>query len=332
MAKYRGALLLLVLLAGATLTGAFGSDYQISFGLYLCVSVALAYSWNLLSGYTGYISFGHVSFFAIGQYAAGLLILTYGLPWLPASLIGGLIAAGFALPLGWVMLRLQGPYFSIGMLAVAGALTALCEEWDSLTHGSRGLYLPPNTDLHGVYWAAVGLLVLVMGITYRLENSRFGMRLLAIREDETAAEALGIRTARDKLVAFTLSAFFPGVLGGIWGWNLSYISPESAFSTNVELTMVVMVLFGGLGTFWGPLLGGLSLGGLSEFLWSRLPFAHLGIFGLSIIAMVLFMPRGIVPILVKRGILPASRRLSTDMADRIRSLYRVSPLEGGEDR
>jgi branched-chain amino acid transport system permease protein len=237
--------------------------------------VGLAYAWNIISGYTGYLSFGQVTFFGIGAYTAALLIIRLHVAWPLASLAGGVMAAAVAVPLGWTMLRLRGPYFAIGMLGLSRIAEKLAFAWEPVTDGGRGLYLPPVLDLRTIYWAVALVLGALMALTWLLDNSRFGLRLLAIREDEAGADNLGVNTTLVKLEAFVLSGFFPGVLGGIYAWHVSYIDPVTAFSTQVDLTAITAVLLGGPGTLWGPLLGGVTLSLVAEFLWARFPFLHL---------------------------------------------------------
>lgn len=172
-----------------------GNDYQITFVTHTALFIGLAYSWNLLSGYTGYLSFGHMAFVGIGQYTAALLVLRSDMPWLAAIAVAGLVAAATAIPLGWLMLRFRGLEFAFGTLAVSQILQLLVR-MSNLTGSSTGLFLPPVLSLIEVYFLAVGLVGALALATWRLENSRFGLRLIAIREDEVAARSLGINTTQ----------------------------------------------------------------------------------------------------------------------------------------
>ena len=236
------------LVAAAAVLPLVTASYLVSFTIQLFLFVVLAYSWNVISGYTGYTSFGHTSFFGIGAYGATLMMLHWKLPWLLACAGGGVLAVAVALPLGVVMLRLRGSFFAIGMFGLARVFEAVAFGWADLTRGGTGLYLPPAYDLRPLYYA-LGVLALGMVLlTWRLDNSRFGLQLLAIREDEDGAEALGIKTTRLKVRAFVLSAVGPGVSGGFYAVYLSFIDPPTAFSPATELTTIAMVLFGGMGT------------------------------------------------------------------------------------
>ncbi len=292
------------------------NNYVLSVLIPMLVFTGLAYAWNIISGYTGYLSFGQVTFFGIGAYTAALLIIRLHLAWPLASLAGGVMAAMVAIPLGWIMLRLRGPYFAIGMLGLSRIAERVAFAWESVTDGGRGLYLPPVLDLRTVYWAVALITGVLVGLTWLLDNSRFGLTLLAIREDEGGADNLGINTTRAKLQAFVVSAFFPGVLGGIYAWHVSYIDPVTAFATQVDLTAIVSVLLGGAGTVWGPLVGGVTLSLLAEFLWARFPFVHSGLFGALVIVTVLFLPKGLVDAAWRRGWVAPGRTFLRRLAAR----------------
>lgn len=293
---------------GAALLPLAGSDYALSFGVQLMMFTALAYSWNLIGGYTGYTHFGQVAFFGAGAYV-GALGMGAGWHWLLAAVAAGLAGLVIALPLGFALLRLKGPFFAIGMYGMARVFEAFALGFDGITQGGTGLYLPPLSDLKPVYAAfavlALGLLIL----TWRLDNSRLGLQLLAIREDETAAEALGIRTARLKIGAFAASAIAPAAAGSLYATYLSFIDPTTAFAPMTELTTISMVLLGGLGTVFGPLLGVITMSVVNEVLWSRFPELYLMLVGGVILLAVLFMPRGLAGVGGRRTVafLPIGR-------------------------
>ncbi len=296
-----------VLVAAAAAVPLVTATYAVSFTIHLFLFIILGYSWNLISGYTGYTSFGHTSFFGIGAYASTLLILHGKLPWLLAAVGGGILAVAVALPLGLVMLRLRGSFFAIGMFGLARVFEAVAFGWSDLTQGGTGLYLPPAYDLRPLYYVLGGVALVMVLATSRLDNSRFGLQLLAIREDEDGAEALGIKTTRLKVRAFVLSAVGPGVCGGLYATYLSFIDPPTAFSPATELTTIAMVLFGGMGTVLGPLVGAVVLSVLYEVLWARFPQIYLGLVGIAIACVVLLMPRGVMALAMRRGWLPHGR-------------------------
>jgi branched-chain amino acid transport system permease protein len=280
------------------------TGYGVRFMLQLFMWVALAQSWNLISGLTGYVSFGHVAFFGTGAYAAGILMAIHLWHWVPASLVGGVAAVLLALVIGYPCLRLKGPYFAIAMLGLNEVMRVLVSYFDGLTGGGLGLSLPTLYASVEVYYAMGLAAVAVTAMAYFIITSRFGLRLMTIREDELAAEAMGIDTARYKLIAFLLSAFVPGVVGGLFARDTGYIEPIGVFPLFITITMIVMALFGGKGTIWGPVLGAAALFVVQELVWARFLYLHQVLFGAIIIIVVLLMPKGVLGVLQERYRLP----------------------------
>jgi len=298
-----GAVVLLIL-AALGLMPFFVTNYIVSFAIQIFMWIALAGSWNLISGFTGYVSFGHVAFFGTGAYTAAILISKAGWHWFPASLTGSVTAAALALIIGYPCLRLKGPYFAIAMLGLNEVVRALVSYFETFTGGGNGISLPPIASIQPVYYAMGGVALAVVLFTYLIITSRFGLRLLSIREDELAAEAMGVNTARLKLYAFLLSATFPGIVGGFFAWYSSHIEPIGTFPLLTTITMIIMCLFGGKGTVLGPVLGATLLSIFQEMVWARFLFIHQAIFGALIVAVVLLMPRGILGVLQQRYRLP----------------------------
>jgi branched-chain amino acid transport system permease protein len=295
---------LLLLLVALAIYPMKGTGYGVRFMLQLFMWIALAQSWNLISGLTGYVSFGHIAFFGMGAYTAGILIVKLGWPWLWASLAGGVGAVVLALVIGWPCLRLKGPYFAIAMLGLNEVLRVAVSYFEGLTGGGSGLSLPALYASVPIYYAMGVVALAVTGLAYVIVTSRFGLRLMTIREDEGAAEAMGIDTFRYKLYAFLLSAVGPGIVGGLAARDQSYIEPISVFPLIMTITMIVMVLFGGKGTIWGPVLGAVLLFTLQEMIWARFIYLHQLLFGAIIITVVLLMPRGILGVLQQNYNLP----------------------------
>ena len=298
---------LAALLVGLLLLGLYptiATGYGIQFMLQLFMWVALAQSWNLISGLTGYVSFGHVAFFGIGAYAGAILVATHGWHWGPASLAGGVAAAVLALIIGYPCLRLKGPYFAIAMLGLNEVMRVLVSYFEGLTGGGSGLSLPTLHASVQIYYGMGLAAVAVTAAAYFIITSRFGLRLMTIREDEIAAEAMGINTARYKLYAFLLSAFMPGVVGGLYARDQGYIEPISVFPLLTTVTMIVMALFGGKGTIWGPVLGAVTLFVFQEMVWARFLYLHQILFGAIIVFVVLLMPKGLLGVLQERYHLP----------------------------
>jgi branched-chain amino acid transport system permease protein len=302
----RPALLALLGVTVATLAvyPVFGSGYGVRAMLQLFMWVALAGSWNLISGLTGYVSFGHVAFFGIGSYATAVLITKAAWPWLPAALGGGVAAAVLALVIGYPCLRLKGPYFAIAMLGLNEVLRVLVSYFEGLTGGGFGLSLPTLHATLPIYYVMGATAAAVTLLTYVIITSRFGLRLMTIREDEIAAEAMGIDTFRHKLGALLLSAVGPGIVGGLAARDQGYIEPTSVFPLATTITMIVMVLFGGKGTVWGPVLGAAVLFVVQEAVWARFIYLHQLLFGAIIVGVVLLMPRGVLGLLQLKYHLP----------------------------
>jgi branched-chain amino acid transport system permease protein len=295
---------LLMLAVALAVYPTFGTGYGVRAMLQLFMWVALAGSWNLISGLTGYVSFGHVAFFGMGAYATAILIVKAGWPWLVASLAGGVAAGGLALAIGYPCLRLKGPYFAIAMLGLNEVVRALVSYFEGLTGGGSGLSLPTLDATVPVYYATGLVAAGVTLLTYLVITSRFGLRLMTIREDEVAAEAMGIDTFQHKLGALLLSAAGPGIVGGLAARDQGYIEPVSVFPLATTITMIVMVLFGGKGTVWGPVLGAVVLFVFQELVWARFIYVHQLLFGAIIVGVVLLMPRGVLGILQIKYHLP----------------------------
>lgn len=279
------------------------TGYGLRVGLQLFMWVALAQSWNLISGLTGYVSFGHVVFFGTGAYTASLLV-NAGMPWPLACLSGGGAGALLALIIGWPCLRLKGPYFAIAMLGLNEVMRVIVSYAEGLTGGGNGLSLPTLDASRSIYYAMGLVAAAVTAVTYAIVTSRFGLRLMTIREDEVAAEAMGIDTLRYKIYAFMLSAIGPGIVGGLSARDQGYIEPISVFPLIMTITMIVMALFGGKGTIWGPVLGAVVLFIFQEAVWARFVYLHQLLFGAIIVAVVLLMPRGILGVLQQKYNLP----------------------------
>ena len=285
----------------------------VGFLLLTFMYVALASSWNLISGFTGYVSFGHAAFFGIGAYAAGILLtrklLPMTVPWPAAMVVAGLTAALLALVLGYPALRLRGPYFAIAMLGLAEAVRVAVTLAEPLTGGGKGMSLLPTLVDVPAYYAMGLLAALAIGLTYWVATSPIGLRLLSIREDEVAAEVVGVRTTLHKLTTFCVSAAIAGVAGGLYAWKQAYIDPTTVFAAGLTVRAIAMTMFGGQGTVWGPVIGAVVLTWTGEQLWARFPFLHTALFGAMIIAILLFLPGGVIALLQDRGWMPRSRRV-----------------------
>ncbi len=301
--KAAPALGTVAVVAALALFGATTANtYYLSVGYSILLFVALASSWNVMSGFTGYTSFGHVAFYGVGAYTAAILMGDHQWPWVPAFLAGGVMAAIFAVVIGWPCLRLKGPYFAISMLGIAEVLRIVALTWESLTYGGSGIPMLPVLSVRGFYFLMGGLALAAVGLGLVVSRSKFGLRLLALREDETGAEMMGINTTTHKLGAFVLSAIIPGIAGGVDASRVGFIEPISTFNIIITIQMIIMTMFGGRATILGPVIGAVVLSLVREALWARYPYDYQMLFGLLIVVLILFMPEGVM------GMVRARRR------------------------
>lgn len=237
-----------------------GTEYHLTVAV-LCLLLAVqAVSWNILSGYAGYISLGHSAFLGTGAYMGGIAAERLGINPLLSAPLGGVLAAGVAVALGAVVLRSRGAAFVIVTIALLLTLQVLATNLTRLTHGNQGLAmpLPPWSRETGnlpFYYLFLGLLILTLAFSAWVRTRKLGAGLLAIREDEGKAAAIGIPTTRYKVTAFASGAFFTGVAGGIYGYFLSYISPTTMFAVLASVMVVLAALLGGRGSLYGPVVG-----------------------------------------------------------------------------
>ncbi|HEY0392890.1 MAG TPA: branched-chain amino acid ABC transporter permease [Candidatus Elarobacter sp.] len=275
------------------------NGYLINLLYVTLLSIALAYGWNIISGYAGYFSFGQIAFFGVGAYTTALLVADLHWYWMLAALAGGAVALALAIPLGYVMLRLRGPFFAMGMFGMAQMVRVLVTAIPATGSGA-GLFLPPGSGITAVYYWTLAICLGAIALTAWIDRSAFGLPLQALREDEQVAATLGVGTTSAKLTAFGLSAVIPGLLGGGYALYLTYIEPDAVFSSRLDLQSIVMAIAGGLGTVWGPLIGGLVMTQVAEVLWARYPQIYLIIFGGLLVVLLIALPRGIVPAISAR--------------------------------
>jgi branched-chain amino acid transport system permease protein len=269
--------------------------FFIHLGVMSLLYVLLGTSWNLLGGYAGQISFGHAAFFGTGAYTSTILLLKLGIsPW-PGMFAGALLAVLHSIPVGWLTLRLRGPYFALATLAASEVLRIIVFNWDRLTGGGDGLNILVN--LGGplqFYYVALALACgSVIGV-WAITRSRWGLFLNAIREDEDAAESLGVAATRMKLMALVVSAFFVALGGSFFASYHLYINPDLVFESSISIQMIIVSIVGGLGTIEGPVLGALIMIPLSEYFRGLSPVANLLIYGIFIVLFMTLMPEGLI--------------------------------------
>ena len=282
----------------------------------------LGYCWNILGGFAGQLSFGHALFMAVGAYTSTMLLLGAGVsPWL-GMIAGGLLAAAIGLFIGYLSFRygIKGTYFALVTLASAEIARNVALNWGAIG-GAMGLYIPIQSndvwnlkfvDKAGYYHVVLAFVLVALGVTAWLERSRLGHCLLAIRENEEAAQALGVNLMRGKLFATALSAAMTAFGGTLYAHYVTFIDPHTLLNMNMALEITIYAIVGGVGTLWGPLLGAVVLVPLAEVIRATLGKSyaglHLVVYGAVLMAMVMFAPDGFMGVLRGRGL---RRREST---------------------
>jgi branched-chain amino acid transport system permease protein len=288
--------LLIIALAVLALLPMLVNNYWLRIATGALMWAGLACSWNILGGYAGYINFGHSAFFGIGAYATAILMgENFALPFAATIPIGLVITALFAVIIGAPTLRLRGAYFAIATWAFAEVLMQFAAVVE-FTGGIGGLGLPPFLNERFFYFAMLAGAILAYFLTWSLfERSRFGLKVKALRDHEPAAEAMGINTSLVKLQTFVLSAVVASMFGSIFAYWVTFINPKSVFGGDITDQMVVMVLLGGLGSLWGPAIGGVALFFVNRLIWMYWGDTafYIAILGAAIILVVLFLPNGI---------------------------------------
>ena len=292
--------LFLVLFGTGIAVAQLGSGYQAQTWFQMAMMTLLAIGWNIISGFTGYVSFGQVAFFGLGAYVAAVSILNFNVPWYAAAAIAALGSGVLALPLGLVMLRLNGIFFALGMFGLARILQLIANSLN-VTGGPMGTTVPVADSPQLTATVAVVAVAIGLLLSYFLSRSRLGLTLMATRDDAVAAEAAGVNTWKSKVAAFCISGCVAAVAGSLYVWNVGYLDPNSAFAGTIELQTVLMVLAGGIGTVWGPVVGGILISLLSTFLWARFPMEQQIILGVLIMFIAIVAPGGLLGELLNRG-------------------------------
>jgi branched-chain amino acid transport system permease protein len=278
-----------------------------NFAVFTVMYIGLATAWNIMGGYTGYISLGHAAFFGFGSYSFGLMLnhlhITPGYAPFLLVPVAGLVAAIVAVGIGWVALRTRAATFVIVTIAFMFMCQLLAENLVKVTGGGAGLRFPYPRDWGGdffntpFYYAMLALAVLAIAVSWSIRRSKFGLGLLAIRDDEDKALAVGVPTRSFKLTAFVISGALVGMIGAVYGYYVTYIYPQFVFDPLIGISMVLMVFLGGLGTLAGPVVGALLLEPAQlqfayRFGASRL---YLVFYAAVFLIVILLLPRGIVP-------------------------------------
>ncbi|MGC8616370.1 MAG: branched-chain amino acid ABC transporter permease [Desulfurella sp.] len=293
-----GIILILVMTA---LFAVLPKIYNNNFLLFnIMLYIALAEGLNLIYGFTGYLPFGYVGFFGIGAYSASLLILLLHVGVVPAILLGGVAASIVGIILT-PLLRLSGAYFAIANLAASQAIYYIISNphLENITQGPYGIMLSSVYDATASYNAMLIVMFFAFMLVLFFRQSRFGLSLMAIREDSITASVAGVNVVLARTIAWLLSAFVAGLCGGVFAWYTSVFYPETVFSLNISIFAIVFVLFGGAATLLGPLIGTVILYGMYNFIGISTPQYFQLIYGLLIVVLIMFLPNGVISLFKK---------------------------------
>ena len=282
-----------------------GDQGTMSIAVFALMFMAAVSAWNIFSGFSGYLALGHAVFFGTGAYTMALIGTDWHVPagWALMALLPvcGIVAGLVAIPVGIVALRTRRHTFVVVTIGVFFIFQTLATNL-AFTGGTSGIQVPFVSWTASVfnqrfYYVALVILVATVGLAWAVRRSRFGLQLMAIRDDEDRARGMGVRTARVKLGAFVLSAIPVGMVGGLWAYFLGSVYPQSAFDPLFDIALALMGFFGGIGTIAGPLVGALVLESLQQYFTQKFSAngLYLIIYGSLFLVVILLMPRGIVP-------------------------------------
>lgn len=328
----RGGVWLCVLAAIALVFPLVSNAFAIDIGIRVLLFAFIGVAWNLMGGYAKQLSLGHAAFFGLGAYTSTILLIRFEIsPWV-GMLAGGVVAMLASLPIGALCFRLRGPYFAIATIATAQVLMLLFLKFRDFAWGAEGTTIPNLGDAplmmqfdgkFPYYYIALALLTIGLLITYAIERSWIGYYLVAVGEDEDAAEAVGVDALRMKRYIYLISAFLTALAGTFYVQYIYFIDPNVAFSFNVSVEAALVSIVGGIGTLWGPVLGTVLLEPTSALLQSWLGGGRGGVqltvYSLILIAVILYRPAGLIGVL-------------TDIAARVvkagQARTKEAPLDG----
>jgi branched-chain amino acid transport system permease protein len=304
----RWVFLALVLVLIVTLP-LYGGPYHASVLTFVLAYVVLAVSWAMFSGTTGYMSLAPAAFFGLGVYS--MAILQHTLPFPIILVAGGLVSFAFALLVGLVTLRLKGIYFAIFTFGLVVFMSELVQHLETRLKNTHGwAIIPMNGTM--ILYVALGLVVVTVLAVYFIKRSRYGLAMLSIGGNEEAAEHMGVNTTRTKVLTFAISAIFMGVAGVIGATQLIYVNTAVAFSTIYSFLPILMAVFGGMGTLYGPVVGAVVFAYLDTIIRNEFPRYFLLIFGVVLVVVILFLPNGIA------GLMPMLQEKLRGLTARLR--------------
>jgi branched-chain amino acid transport system permease protein len=270
-----------------------GVSYLLVWIFFLSVYLTLALSYDIVGGYLGYVNLGHSTSFGLGAYTTAIL-LNQGLSLTLSIALAVMLAAVFAAAVGYPLFRLRGAYFSLATFGLISLIEVVSTNLRDLTGGSGGISTPPGDHSLEAYYLGLAVVLGTMALSHMVSRSRFGLALFSIREDEEVARAFGVPTSLYKWLTLIISSVPASVIGGIYVWNLTYISPSSVFGLEIALSPIVMAMLGGTGIMVGPFIGAVFITFVQEMLWTEVPYFHLTMYGMVLVFLGLFMPGGLV--------------------------------------
>jgi branched-chain amino acid transport system permease protein len=308
---FGGALLAIVIVVMLVLPLVVKSSFALDILIRVLLFSFIGTAWNLLGGYARQLSLGHAAFFGLGAYTSTLLQIDFGIsPWI-GMVAGGFVALLASLPIGWLCFRLRGPYFTIATIATAQVLMLIFLKFRDFAWGAEGTTIPNLGDAPLMmqfdgkayyYYIVLGLLAIALAVTARIERSRIGYYLVAIGEDEDAAEAIGVNVPKVKRDIYMISAFLTGLAGTFYTQYIYFIDPQTAFNFNVSIEAALVSIVGGIGTLWGPVIGTVLLETTSALLQSWLGNSvggvQLTVYSLILMAIILWRPTGVMGFLL----------------------------------
>ena len=263
--------------------------YQEGIVILLCINCIAAMGVSLLTGFTGIFTLGHAAYMALGAYTTAIMTVRHGVHWLPAILAGGLVAVLVAWMIGMPTLRLTGDYYAIASIGLGEAIRLILENWQSFTRGARGF---PGIDAYTTRGIAVTFFTILTILMFNLIDSRLGREFKASRDDRLAASLMGFNTAASRMKALLLSAFYCGVSGALLGGYMNFIQP-SMFDMMKSTELTAVVVFGGLGSMSGTLLGSAIVTSVMEYFRDISQYRML-IYGLLLVVIMVVRPEGLL--------------------------------------
>jgi len=285
---------LAILVAAVALLPCYTSGYIVAFAAIVLMFVVLSQAWNIFSGFTGYVSFGHHVYFGVGCYVSAILLSKYGISVYLSMVVAAVAVALLALIISGPTLRLKGAYFSLSTLAVAIAMHVLSLNIPGLTRGGKGITLPPEYHLLGFFYVMLIFALISIGLAILVRNSKIGFAVSAIRGDEDLAASIGVNSFKYKALTLILSAILWGIMGNFYAWYVTYMHPSDAFHILRLVTAMVGVLMGGVGSIGGTVIGAIAFGFLNEVLWARFSTIYLILLGIVVVLIVRFAPDGLL--------------------------------------